>query len=168
MASLTSLPALPPLSGACWPGWHLPACRAGTLLLCPAWSTTNTNHQQQLLDKSLCCRSLLEDSFPWRPQECSGAVPGPGGGRDGSGAAAICLWSLPTAPWPSTFSLLSPKCTRRNKYLVCKLKTRNDLYVYKPSSGSLYFGKGIVCIFAEFLHPNHSLDMNFKTAGGSG
>lgn len=69
---------------------------------------------------------------------------------------------------PTLFLLLSPKSAPRNKYIVCKLKTRNDLYVYKPSSGSIYFGKGIVCIFAEFLHQNHSLDMNFKTARGNG
>lgn len=81
-----------------------------------------------------------------------------------------CLWrgASVDSPGSSSCLLLSPKSVGRNKYLVCKLKTRNDLYVYKPGSGSIYFGKGIVCIFAEFLHPNHSLDMNFKTARGSG
>lgn len=80
-----------------------------------------------------------------------------------------CLWEVTSDGFlPTLLLLLSLKSAPRNKYIVCKLKTRNDLCVYKPSSGSIYFGKGIVCIFAEFLHPNHSLDMNFKTAGGSG
>lgn len=100
----------------------------------------------------ICCRLLFEEPISkkaggepnfapsWRLLETFWSVAGAPCSAPRKAWAAFGGKLRLASPAPPRF-LLYPKSVRRNKYLVCKLKTRNDLYVYKPALAPFILAK---------------------------